>query len=285
MKYFPIFLLLFTPLACTQSGKAQPEQISVVKEAGPAVQPTAETEETIPLREATPQESTIAPPPEFSIEYLMGKFEPAKHPDFVKVDKKYADAEGYYLRKETYESFQKMWEAAQAEGIALTIVSATRNFYRQKQIWEAKWTGSRKIENGSNAAEKSPVPTTRALKILEYSSMPGTSRHHWGTDIDINDLDNYTFEHGQGKKVYDWLQKNAAEYGFCQPYTPKGNDRPHGYQEEKWHWSFIPIARQLTNLAAQRLNEDMIGGFQGAETAKEIGVVKKYVLGINVRCL
>lgn len=225
------------------------------------------------------------PEPEFSLEYLMGKFDPAEHPDFVKVDKQYADEEGYFLRKETYESFRKMWEAAKADGIALTIVSATRNFYRQKQIWEAKWTGARKIENGTNAALKYKDPKTRALKILEYSSMPGTSRHHWGTDIDLNDLDNFTFEQGPGKKVYDWLQKHAAEYGFCQPYTAKGKDRPNGYNEEKWHWSYIPLARHLTDMAAGRLQDDMIGGFQGAAAAKGIGIVEKYVLGINKECL
>jgi hypothetical protein len=29
----------------------------------------------------------------------------------------------------------------------------------------------------------------------------------------------------------------------------------------------------------------MIGGFKGAETAVEIGIVEKYVLGINQGCL
>ncbi|HHM21379.1 MAG TPA: D-alanyl-D-alanine carboxypeptidase family protein, partial [Bacteroidetes bacterium] len=155
---------------------------------------------------------------------------------------------------------------------------------RQKNIWESKWTGARKIENGTNAATNYPDPKTRALKILEYSSMPGTSRHHWGTDIDINDLDNFTFEHGKGEEVYNWLVANAARFGFCQPYTKKGKERPHGYNEEKWHWSYIPIARQLTDLAAARLRDDMISGFKGAETAVKIGVVEKYVLGINREC-
>ena len=26
-------------------------------------------------------------------------------------------------------------------------------------------------------------------KIIEYSTLPGTSRHHWGTDIDIIDAE------------------------------------------------------------------------------------------------
>lgn len=221
---------------------------------------------------------------EFSIEYLTGKFDPAEQPGFVPVEKKYSDGRNHLLRKETYEQFKKMWAAAQADGIDLKIISATRNFFRQKQIWEAKWTGKRKIENGTNAAERYPKPKDRALKILEYSSMPGTSRHHWGTDLDINDLDNYTFEHGKGKEVYEWLTAHAHEYGFCQPYSPKGDERPDGYNEEKWHWSYIPVARQLTDMAERSLRDDMIGGFLGEEAAEEIGVVEKYVLGINQAC-
>jgi len=284
MRYFIFLIFLPFHYACTQQGTAQPNQ-----------QPTAQLPEaTLPIKtrdtvqikavtETTPLPAKHAQ--EFSIEYIMGKFDPAQHPDFVVVDKKYADVEGYFLRKDTYESFAKMWEAAQADGIKLTIISATRNFNRQRAIWEGKWTGSRVIENGANAAKKYPDPKTRALKILEYSSMPGSSRHHWGTDIDLNDLDNYTFEQGPGKKVYEWMVSHAHEYGFCQPYSPKDDARPNGYNEEKWHWSYMPVAKKLTDLAARSMTDDMIGGFKGAETAVEIKVVERYVLGINQNCL
>ncbi len=275
MKNFT-FLFLVVLASCTQPPKPQPEAATSRTISQPA---------TLSQKPAFSDTLPGARHIEFSLEYLMGQFDPAKHPDFVAVETKYSDGDPYFLRKETYGSFKKMWAAAKADGIDLKIISATRNFYRQKSIWEAKWTGARKIENGTNASQKYPDPKTRALKILEYSSMPGTSRHHWGTDIDLNDLDNFTFEHGKGKEVYDWLVKNAAQFGFCQPYSPKGEKRPYGYNEEKWHWSYIPVAKQLTNLAKAQLKDGMIGGFQGAATAVEIGVVEKYVLGINKDCL
>jgi D-alanyl-D-alanine carboxypeptidase len=220
----------------------------------------------------------------FTVAYLMGKFDPVKHPAFVKIAPPYADNNERYLRKDTYEAFQQMHAAAQKEGIKLTIISATRNFEAQKGIWEAKWTGERLVDD-EDISQTIPAPRQRALKILEYSSMPGSSRHHWGTDIDLNNLSDAHFQNGEGKKVYQWLRAHAHEYGFCQPYSPKGADRPAGYNEEKWHWSYMPISKKLTALAAQKLEDNMIDGFKGAEAAKSIGIVEKYVLGINQECL
>jgi LAS superfamily LD-carboxypeptidase LdcB len=211
----------------------------------------------------------------------MGHFDPAKHPAFEKIDIRYADREGLYLRKDAYEAFKKMYEHALSDGIRLQIRSATRNFVYQKGIWEAKWTGERLIESGENLAETTPDPKERALKILRFSSMPGTSRHHWGTDIDLNSFDNSWFAEGEGLNIYTWLVAHAHEYGFCQPYSA---DRPHGYWEERWHWTYMPVSQKLTNLAEKELKNEMIKGFQGSEAAGMIDVVKKYVLGINPEC-
>ncbi len=219
-----------------------------------------------------------------SVVYLTGKFDPSKHPDFVKVAAKYTDGDPYVLHQATYASFEQMHAAALADGVKLVMVSATRNFERQKQIWEAKWNGQRLLEGKEKANEVYPDPADRARAILRYSSMPGTSRHHWGTDIDLNDLENSYFAEGEGKKVYDWLTANAATYGFCQPYTPKGAARPNGYEEEKWHWSYLPVATQLTDFAIANLKDADISGFAGAEAAPQIGVLENYVLGINGAC-
>ena len=220
-----------------------------------------------------------------TLAYLTGRFDPVKHPAFTKVPAAYTDGDGdYYLRKDTWQAFKKMADAAKKDGVKLIIRSATRNFNRQKQIWEGKWLGHRKIENGKNAAKAYPNPKERALKILEYSSMPSTSRHHWGTDVDLNNFTNEYFESGEGKKIYDWLSQHGADYGFCQPYSPKGKDRPDGYNEERWHWSYMPVAKKLLHLAQEKFSDKEIKGFLGAETATEIGVVKKYVLGVNETC-
>ena len=220
-----------------------------------------------------------------SVQYVMGHFVPSEDTVFTEVKIDHADRTGMYLRKDTYAAFQAMDSAARAEGIELQIRSATRNFEYQKSIWERKWTGETPVENGEKLNVTTPDPVERALKILRYSSMPGSSRHHWGTDIDMNNFSNRFFEHGEGLKIYTWLEQHAASYGFRQPYTAKDSLRPDGYNEEKWHWSFYPVSDVLTEYASRKLKDSMITGFKGAETAEEIGIVQKYVLGINPELL
>jgi LAS superfamily LD-carboxypeptidase LdcB len=218
------------------------------------------------------------------LDYLMGQFDPAQHSGFSEIPEEYADRPGLYLRKEALDAFIRMSEAATKENIQLQIRSATRNFDYQKKIWEAKWKGETLLSDGTNVAKEITNPKKKALKILLYSSMPGTSRHHWGTDIDLNSFNNGWFEKGDGLVLYNWLQDNAATFGFCQPYTPLDTLRPTGYQEEKWHWSYIPLSRTYTAAAEVKLKDDMITGFAGSETASSIGVVKNYILGINKNC-
>jgi LAS superfamily LD-carboxypeptidase LdcB len=158
-----------------------------------------------------------------------------------------------------------------------------RNFAAQKSIWEAKWNGKRKV-SGMDLSRAMPEPEERALKILEYSSMPGTSRHHWGTDIDLNALNNRFFAEGKGKKIYDWLLAHAHKYGFCQVYTEHGPDRPFGYNEEKWHWSYMPLASQFLEQYNEKISYAKLGGFEGAAVARDIEAIRKYVNGIASRC-
>lgn len=270
--FFSIIVLVV--LGCQMRDNTSTEAKPVASESTPPQTETA----------IEPDEPPMAPEEEFTTDYLMGKFDPAQHPEFTLISQKHANRSDMYLRKDAYDAFIRMHDAAKQEGIRLLIISAARNFDRQKQIWEAKWTGAQPV-GGQNIAKTIEDPVKRALKILEYSSMPGSSRHHWGTDIDLNDLNDAHFQTPEGRKVYEWLRAHAAEYGYCQPYSPQGKDRPHGYHEEKWHWSYMPVSKILTEQARKTLKDELISGFKGAETATSIGVVKKYVLGINRECV
>jgi D-alanyl-D-alanine carboxypeptidase len=217
--------------------------------------------------------------------FLLGRFDPSKHPDFVRIARNYSGRSSLYMQREAYAAFEKMHAAALADGVRLHILSATRSFYQQKVIWDAKWSGKRRA-SGKNLASASMTDKDKASKILEYSAMPGTSRHHWGTDIDLNNLENSYFESGEGAKVYAWLTAHAAAFGFGQPYSPKGGARPNGYEEEKWHWSYLPLARPILQAYQQMATNHDIAQtpFLGAETAIELDVVNNYVLGIDPLC-
>jgi len=212
--------------------------------------------------------------------FLLGKFEPASDVRFTKLRPEHTSgaATAGYLRKETYAAFIKMAEAAKAEGVRLVIISATRNFESQKQIWENKWNGKVLVEGKNLTSVKNPEE--RARIILRYSSMPGSSRHHWGTDMDLNNLENSYFESGSGLKIYQWLTTHAAEYGFCQPYTSKANGRT-GYEEEKWHWSYLPLSQPLLDEYIKNIRYADIKGFKGCEAAVTVKIIEDYVQGIS----
>ncbi|MGC4022289.1 MAG: M15 family metallopeptidase [Cyclobacteriaceae bacterium] len=211
--------------------------------------------------------------------YLLGKFDPSKDSRFIQLTPAHAkgNAINRFLRSETFEAFKKMAESAKKDSITLFIVSATRNFDYQKKIWDDKWTGKVKVKE-KNLSTVSDL-TERTKKILLFSAMPGTSRHHWGTDIDINEAEEEYFESREGKKAYQWLTTHASEFGFCQPYTSKHNGRT-GYEEEKWHWSYMPLSKKFLEEYTKQISYSDINGFSGSETAENIQVIEKYVKGI-----
>ena len=76
------------------------------------------------------------------------------------------------LEQNTYHAFKKMEEAAKKDGINLKIVSAHRGYERQKFIWNRKFK--------KFTEEYSLEPIKAIYEIIKYSTIPGTSRHHWG---------------------------------------------------------------------------------------------------------
>jgi len=205
-----------------------------------------------------------------SKDFLMGKFDAKKHPQFVVVPMEYSVLQiPLFMQKDAYQAFLEMKKAAKKDGLNLNIVSSFRSFYEQKYIWDIKW---KKNED--------TLDINKAKFILEYSAMPGTSRHHWGTDIDINSVEVEYFEKAEGKLVYQWLKQNAPKYGFFQPYTKIDEKRPTGYFEEKWHWSYQPIAEKCLQAYQEKITFQDFYGFAGANLAQKLNIIEDYVFGI-----
>ena len=166
---------------------------------------------------------------EISTEELLGKGSPSLY------------GSGYQIRKEAYKAFLKMQKAAQTDGIAIQIVSSYRSFDHQKNIWNNKF--KRFTQQGLS-------PVEAIEKIVEYSTIPGTSRHHWGTDIDIIDANpkapssllqpkNY-YNKGVYTPLREWMDKNSRKFDFYLVYT---NDKSRkGFKHEPWHFSYAPLS-------------------------------------------
>lgn len=256
----------------------------------PSGAPPSEDAVDLPVADSadpTPPGETDAPPApataHVDLNYLIGDVDPASDPMFARIPDKYIGGSRVWGHKDAVAAFVRMAEDAEANGYKLKIVSAFRSFADQKKIWEDKWTG-RTLVGGKKLPVSHPDPKARALKILEFSSMPATSRHHWGTDFDINSVDPKFFNTKDGKHIYDWLVGHAATYGFCQVYNSKADGRT-GYEEEKWHWSYKPVADWYLKQYPIDVGYEHITGFEGARAAAGIEVIKNYVQGINPECV
>jgi LAS superfamily LD-carboxypeptidase LdcB len=156
------------------------------------------------------------------------------------------------LHYEVVSSFLAMADAAARDGIRLQPYSAYRSFDAQLLIWNRKWRGERNLNGRDglalNHAELSPDQLLDA--ILAWSAIPGGSRHHWGSDIDLIDAAavpagykvqlipaEYAAD-GVFARLHDWLNQHAGKYGFFRPYR---NDRG-GVMPEPWHLSYAPVS-------------------------------------------
>ena len=212
------------------------------------------------------QEENCCPPAKFLVGQMV-----SNERDFVPVDSIYGK-NTVRLDSQVYKAFVLMADSAKKSGIDLYILSGYRSFYSQKSIWERKW------EKNSSTMDDSK----NANHILRYSSMPGISRHHWGTDLDLNSLNSEYFQSGEGAKVYQWLNANANHFGFFQPYTTKDKGRT-GFETEEWHWSYYPLSQGYLDCYLQNDSiEDLITGFNGARFYRIFDIKKRYVQGIEM---
>lgn len=164
-----------------------------------------------------------------SYDELIGKGNPTLYGD------------GFQLRKEAFDAFIKMKNAALKDSISIQVVSSYRNFAHQNRIWERKF---------KSFTQQGLSPEKAIQKIIEYSTIPGTSRHHWGTDMDIIDahvaqpknvLSPSHFEgNGSYVNLKKWMDENSKDYGFYLVYTDHPDRK--GFKYEPWHYSYKSLS-------------------------------------------
>ncbi|CAA0078608.1 Putative carboxypeptidase YodJ [BD1-7 clade bacterium] len=163
----------------------------------------------------------------------------------------------FMMVRQAAEALGLLQAAAGKAGFDLQLVSAYRSFERQHQIFTAKAEGRRPLldDNGVELAFDRLSDAQRLRAIMRWSAVPGLSRHHWGTDVDVFDANTMALQDvqlvpaevddgGPSAAMHDWLDEriaNNASYGFFRPYQfDRGAIAP-----ERWHLSYLPAAAEL----------------------------------------
>lgn len=173
---------------------------------------------------------------------------------------------GHQLNQSVVSDWLSLCSAAKGAGFNLSIASAHRSYARQLQIWNQKAQGLRPVLDVSEQPLAIDTLSSRELlfAMLRWSALPGASRHHWGTDIDVYDSaalpDGYTLKLTQTEvdsggllaPLHQWLdQCIAAEqaFGFYRPYCGQKS-----VAAERWHLSHKPASINFqSQLTAQSL--------------------------------
>ena len=189
-----------------------------------------------------------------------------------------ADLLGVRVHRDVVRPFLDLKDEARGAGFDLRCLSGFRSFEQQLSIWNRKALGKLAVLD-SNAvpldieklSEKELV-----FAILRWSALPGASRHHWGTDLDVYDAnarpEGYEIElipeevnaGGMFGPLHEWLDGRIADgaaFGFFRPYD---KDR-QGVAPERWHLSHAPTAagyeqqftRELFRKAIQKAHVEL----------------------------
>lgn len=160
--------------------------------------------------------------------------------------------DSFFMEKEAARAWGALVLDAERAGFQPRVASAFRDYERQLVIWNGKADGTRPLVDAEGKALDRSTLDEAALAqaILQWSAIPGASRHHWGTDIDVFDAaavtDDYVVEltPRESEEVFGafhrWLDARASSFGFYRPYD---RDRG-GVKPERWHLSYGPVATQ-----------------------------------------
>lgn len=178
----------------------------------------------------------------------------------------FAEVNGYFLEQKILPFYNKLNERVSKEGFQLRLESAYRSFERQLSIWNRKASGELTLLDANGVPMERPADEEQLMyAILTWSALPGASRHHLGTDLDVADGNacpagyevQLTPAECDGmfapfhKKLTELMEAGEA-FGFNRVFVPgRGKIQP-----EKWHIAHLPTSRQyLENFSLAKLRE------------------------------
>lgn len=146
------------------------------------------------------------------------------------------------------EAFLALRAEAATHGFDLGAMSSFRDFAAQTRIWNKKFRGEATLfDPAGNVLHRDDLSDEATVDvILSWSAVPGASRHHWGTDVDVfdaarvasrSDVQLLPAEFAPGGvfgELDAWLTAEMGRFGFFRPYDVFRG----GFNAEPWHLSF-----------------------------------------------
>ena len=118
-----------------------------------------------------------------------------------------------YMAQAAYEAMERMFAAAEQEGVnAFIVTSGYRTRQRQQELYE---------QEGD-----------------ETAAPPGCSEHETGLSFDVTTNFNVNTQTFEDTEQYKWLIANCARYGFILRY-PAGKEQITGFAAESWHFRYV----------------------------------------------
>lgn len=180
------------------------------------------------------------------------------------------ECDGHLLHREILDDWRRLVRAAAQAGFELCIASSYRSYDRQLVIWNEKARGLREVSD----ADDKPLDISmldddeKLFAILRWSALPGASRHHWGTDIDVYDKAAVPASYalhlnlaevetgGLFAALHQWLDKQIAagdSFDFYRPYTRKLSNDEFGINAERWHLSHLKTSARYEHCLSREL--------------------------------
>ena len=180
------------------------------------------------------------------------------------------DTETLLVHRDILPDWQRLQDAAAAAGFSPRAASAYRSFERQRAIWNSKADGTRAVldTDGLPLDIHTLSPAQQLVAILRWSAIPGCSRHHWGSDLDIYDAASVPADYrlqltaaecspgGPFHRFHQWLDSylSQPDAGFFRPYD---QDRG-GIAPERWHLSHTRTAARFERLLEEQSLADWL---------------------------
>ncbi len=204
--------------------EAQPRQPVANPSVAPFITPTATPASQVPTNNLANNPEVIATDSDNTTPDLFGHHPYKEAPlNQLRTISRASDGYEIKLRAAAAKSYLNMEAAAKAEGVDFAVISGFRTIEEQQQLFF------------DISKQRNQTPAQRA----KVSAPPGHSEHHTGYAIDIGDAAvpsanlSTSFEK---TAAYQWLQNNAAKYGFEMSFPP---NNPQGVMYEPWHWRFV----------------------------------------------